>query len=97
MNIELQIQSLVFSLVFGLFFSFVYNLFYKYLYKGVMFIRIIMNFIFIISLASLYFMFLSIINNGIIHLYFIIMLFIGFIMGNIKTKKLRRYTLEYFL
>lgn len=96
MNLELQIQSLIFSLVFGMFFALMYNLFYKYLFRGIVVIRFIVNLIFVISNTTLYFLLLKTINNGRIHSYFLIMLVIGFIIGNVKTRKIRKYRLEYF-
>lgn len=96
MVLELQIQSLIFSLVFGMFFALMYNLFYKHLFKGKIVIRVITNLIFVSSNTILYFLLLKIINNGIIHSYFLIILGIGFIIGNIKTRKIRKYRLEYF-
>ena len=94
MNLELQIQSLIFSFVFGLFFSLMFNLFYKYLFRGKVFFRIISNFIFVMANTLLYFLCLKLINNGIIHIYFIIMLFLGFILGNKKTKTIRKFKLD---
>jgi len=96
MGLELQIQTIIFSFVYGMFFSLLYNLFYRYLFCGKVVMRIIKDFIFVIAIFSLFFAGLKIINGGIIHLYFIIMLLIGFIVGNKKTKKTRKYKLQYF-
>ena len=96
MDLELQIQSLIFSFVFGMFFALMYNVFYKYLFKGKIIIRVIINLIFVLFNTILYFLLLKIINNGIIHSYFIIALAIGFIISNIKTRKIRKYRLECF-
>lgn len=96
MVLEIQIQSLIFSFVFGLFFSLVYNLIYKHLYSGRLIFRVFINLIFVITNIIIYFIFLKIMNNGIIHTYFLIMLIIGFIVGNIKTRVIRKYKLEVF-
>ena len=96
MNLEIQIHSLMFSFIFGMFFSLVYNIFYKLLFCGNKLTRIIVNVIFNIIMFGIYFLCLRIINNGIVHLYFLISLIAGFLIGNIKTKKVRRYKLEYF-
>ena len=94
MDLEIQIQSLVFSLVFGMFFSLLFNLFYKYLFRGKFIFKLLINLFFVIVNTLLYFGLLCIINEGIIHLYFLIMLIIGFFVGNIKTRKIRKYTLD---
>lgn len=94
MNLELQIQSLIFSFIFGMFFSLMFNLFYKYLFRGKSWFRFITNMIFVFFHVILYFSLLMMINDGRIHLYFIIMLTLGFIIGNKKTKKIRKYRLE---
>lgn len=94
MNLEIQIQSLIFSFVFGLFFSLMFNIFYRFLFKGRLPIKIISNLVFVLANIFLYFLLLKIINEGIIHFYFIIMLILGFILGNKKTKKIRTYKLE---
>jgi len=96
MTLEIQIQSLIFSLVFGMFFALMYNLFYKHLFRGKIVVRVLINLIFILCNTILYFLMLKIINNGIMHSYFIMMVVLGFILGNIKTKKIRKYKLEYF-
>lgn len=94
MNLEIQIQSLIFSLVFGMFFSLMFNLFYKRLFCGKLILRVVTNLIFITINTLLYFEILRMINNGIIHLYFIIAMIIGFVLGNVKTKVIRKYRLE---
>jgi len=94
MNLEIQIQSLIFSFVFGIFFALEFNLIYRYLFSIVSFIKIIINIVFVNINAIVYFYLLYIINGGIIHLYFIIMLVLGFVMGNKKTRKIRKYWLE---
>lgn len=89
MNLEIQIQSLVSSLVYGMYLSLLYNLMYKYLYNNNFFIKIIFNIIYVAINSLLYFFILILISEGNIHIYFIIMLAIGFILGNRKTKKIR--------
>jgi len=95
MVLEQQIQSLIFSLVFGMLYALMYNLFYKQLFKGKLIVRIIFNLLFTITNTTLYFFVLTLINNGIIHLYFLIMLSVGSVIGNISTRKIRRHDLEY--
>lgn len=90
MNLEMQIQSLMFSLFFGMFYALVYNLFYKVLFNEKKTIRLFVNLIFQLSLFILYFIFLKVINSGIIHWYFLLMLWSGFLIGNMKIRKIRK-------
>ena len=89
MNLEIQIQSLIVSFVFGLFASLLYNLFYFILYNKNKIILVISNIIYSLSLSILYFYFMLLINNADIHPYFISLLILGFLIGNLKTKKSR--------
>lgn len=96
MDLEIQIQSLIFSLVFGMFFALMFNLFYKQLFGGKFIFKLITNIVFVITNVIIYFLLLKIINEGIIHSYFFIILAVGFMIGNHKTKKIRKYKLELF-
>lgn len=89
MSLSIQIQSLSLSFLFGMFFSLLFNLAYKYLFSFKLGYRILSNVLFVLSLSTLYFLLLKIVNNGILHIYFFIILFLGFIFGNVKCKSLR--------
>jgi hypothetical protein len=94
MNLETQIQSLIFSLVFGMFFALMFNIFYKQLFLGRTVFKIISNVFFVTCNVLLYFGILKTINDGIIHPYFLLMLFIGFTIGNKKAKMIRKIKLD---
>lgn len=79
MTLILQIKALAFSFLYGIFFAFTYKINYKYLMLNNLVFKIIMSFFFILDHILLYFVLLSLINNGILHLYFLI----TFILGNI--------------
>ena len=89
MNLEIQIQSLIVSFIFGMFSSLLYNVFYFLLYNNKLFIKILSNLTYSILLSLLYFYILYLINNANLHIYFLLLLIIGFIIGNKKTKKIR--------
>ncbi len=89
MNLEIQIQSLISSFVYGLYLSLIYNIFYKYLYNKNIIINLISNLLFTIINVSSYFFILILINKGTIHIYFLISLISGFLIGNKSTKKIR--------
>ena len=89
MNLEIQIQSLIYSFVYGLFFSYLLNLNYRILFMSRRLIQIFANFFFILDNVFLYFILLRYINQGIFHTYFFLLLVLGFIVGNTVTKKIR--------
>lgn len=89
MDLEIQLQSLITSLIYGMYLSLIYNILYKYLYSNNIFIKITWNIMFSVIHALIYFQFMKLINEGIIHIYFIVLLIIGFIIGNKKTKLIR--------
>lgn len=87
MDIDIQIKSLLFSFIYGILFSIFLNYNQNNLYKSSLIIRIIMNIVFIIDNALIYFIVLKHINNGILHIYFILMLITGYITNEILFKK----------
>ncbi len=90
MTLEVQIQSLIYSFVYGLFLALLMNLGYRYLFTGKKWRRYLFDFLFVLASAILYFALLRMINEGIIHPYFLLSLFLGAILGNRKTKIVRR-------
>ena len=89
MSLEIQIQSIAFSIFFGLFTSLTFNILYPFLFKTKKVLKVIITLIYVLLNVSLYFYFLFLINYGNIHNYFLISLIIGFLIGNRKTKKLK--------
>ena len=77
MILIVQIRSLFFSFIYGIFFAFTYKLNYKYLISNHLFFKALLGLLFMIDHILLYFILISIINNGILHIYF----FITFILG----------------
>ncbi|MBR1385745.1 MAG: hypothetical protein IJ568_02820 [Bacilli bacterium] len=67
----------------------IYNIIYFLLYNKKTFIRILCNLSYSILLSISYFYLLFLINNASLHIYFILILVIGFIIGNKKTKIIR--------
>ena len=90
MSLNIQIISLVFSFFYGIFFSFFVNLNYSFLMFPKKVIRITMILLFFLNMAFIYFVCLQLINNGIIHPYFFLMIFMGFIFSFSFFKKLRK-------
>ena len=81
MDLIIQIQSLLVSLVFGICFSYLVRMQYKYLFESKLYIRISLTFLLVLDCFLLYFLVLRIINDGIFNYYFGIMLVIGYILG----------------
>ena len=90
MNLKIQIISLLASFLFGMIFSLLVNLNYRYLFHKKRKIKIIVTILFILDMALIFFFLMQFLNGGIIHYYFYLMIFIGFIITFPKTKKLRK-------
>ncbi len=88
-ELVIQIKSLVFSFFYGVLFAILLNINYKYIYKSKLGYRILINIMFVISNVLLYFIIIKIINNGIIHFYFVVMIIMGFLISNYQFKKLK--------
>lgn len=87
MNVKLQLISIIFSFLFGLLFSFFTNINYRFLFSKNTIFKLIFTFIYIIDSALFYFLMMKKINNGIIHIYFLIFIVVGFLFGFIKLNK----------
>lgn len=80
--LKIQIISVFISYLYGIFFSILLNLNSKYIYNTKKIKKILFNFIFVFDNVLLYFIILRHINDGILHYYFIIALFFGFLSVN---------------
>ena len=97
MSLLVQIQSFSISFLYGIFLSFMFNLLYNFLFTKYLVINIINNLFFSFVAFGIYFFLLYLVNNGIVHIYFLITLFISFYLYNkifvkfrVKLKKTRR-------
>jgi len=87
MNLETQIKLILFSFSFGIFLALMIDLNHKYLYSNKKTFKIIFTFIFTLINSLLYFILLQKINNGIIHIYSILCIIVGFFIEHIVRKK----------
>ncbi len=78
MDYKTQIFCLVISFIYGIFFSMCANINYKYLFAQRISYKILFNVVFILDIVLLYVLIIYKINNGIFHIYFIIMIALGF-------------------
>ena len=74
-----QIRSLSFSFIYGIFFAFTYKINYKYLISNSIFFKTILTLLFVFDHILLYFILISFINNGILHIYFFFIFILGII------------------
>lgn len=81
MVLKAQLISLFFSFFSGIVFFVFMKINYKFLFFGKMIIRIIFNLIFTIDFSLLYFIILSKINGGILHIYFLFLFVLGFFVA----------------
>ncbi len=90
MDYKVQIVSFIFSFIFGMFFYFTSLINYKFIKKYSKCLKYIISIIYIIDITLIYILMMYKINYGVIHVYFIIVLFIGFYLASIYSKKLRK-------
>ncbi len=77
MVLKTQIISLFFSFLYGIFFYILVSINHKYLFNSKIIFKIITSFLLVISNVFLYFIILRIINNGVVHIYFIFCIILG--------------------
>ena len=102
MILIIQIKSLAFSFIYGIFFAFTYKINRKYLINNYLFLKIIINMLFILDHVLCYFILISNINNGILHIYFLFLFILGIIfyvylfdsrlLNKIDLKNMKWYT-----
>lgn len=88
MELDIQIKTLIYSFVFGGIFYFLLDIFNKFTNKKGIIIKIILSFLFILLISLLYFIILLYVNNGYIHIYFLISILVGYIFVYFLYKKL---------
>ena len=79
MDIRTQIITIFVSFIFGIIFSLQLSLTYKYLYSNKKIFKVIFSFLIVLVNTLLYFILLKKFNDGILHVYGIIFIIIGFI------------------
>ena len=89
MNLKIQVLSLIFSFFYGVVFSVLVNINYSFLFNKKRIFKTVFTFIFVIVMSLVYFFILNIINNGNIHIYFLLLILIGFYIGFPFSKKFR--------
>ena len=88
MILKMQILSLLFSFIYGNFVFWLLEINYRLLYEGKIIYRVIISFLFVMFISLLYFIGLFKINNGIIHIYFFIVLLTGYLLSFVIYRKI---------
>ena len=81
MILKIQIFALLFSFIFGILLAGLVNLNYHLLFTNFINkkpLQFFITFIFILDMALFYFLILRLINGGILHPYFLLLILIGF-------------------
>jgi hypothetical protein len=87
MNLFEQILSFLFSFLYGIIIFFVYKVSYKYLYNVKVIYKFLNSLLFVLDLTFLYYLGFYFINDGIIHVYFLLITFLTFIYINDRHRK----------
>ena len=80
MNLNIQLFSFTFSLIFGIFLYFLLEWFNMFNNRNKIIVKILLSLIFVLTLSLLYFIVLLYINNGYLHVYFLILIMVGYII-----------------
>ena len=79
MRLNIQIYSLIYSFLFGIFFYFILDIYNKISDKLKIWIKIIVSLIYTLIISIIYFIGLLYINNGYLHIYFLLSIMVGYI------------------
>lgn len=88
MSLRIQIYCFIYSFCYGVLLAFLVNINHKILFESKKIFKILANLFFSLDLGLLYFIILRIINNGILHIYFLFLLLLGFFVFYKKFKYL---------
>lgn len=87
MDLKTQIMSFIFSFFFGIIIALAYKISYKYLFEVKDKYKMLNSCLFITNITLIYFKIMYLINNGIIHLYFLLTTILTFIITNKNLQK----------
>ena len=90
MNYKLQIISFIVSFLFGCFFYLTSFLNFKLIHKFSKILKYFITILYVLDIALLYILLMYKINSGIIHIYFVLVLFLGFFLTSLYGKKLQK-------
>ena len=79
MKLDIQIYSFIYSFIFGIIFYFLLDVYNKLVDKIKRVFKFFISIIFILLIGCIYFWGLLFINNGVIHVYFLLSVLVGYI------------------
>ena len=88
MPLDKQLFSFLFSFLFGIGFYILLEVSYKLIYNSNLFWKIISSFILVIVSSLMYYVGLYKINYGVIHIYFLLVLFVSYFLTKLIHYKL---------
>jgi hypothetical protein len=90
MDYKVQLLSFLFSFLFGIFFYLTSLLNYKIIKKYNVVFRYLITITYILDISLLYILMMYKINYGVIHIYFVLTLFVGYYIGVVYCKKIKK-------
>ena len=87
MNSYIQLICLVFSFLYGCFIYYSNNLNIKIIKNKNILIKLILSIIYVFNISMLYVLFLYKINYGVLHIYFVLLIILGYVMVCVKKRK----------
>lgn len=90
MDYKLQILSFLVSFLFGSFFYLTSVLNFKLIRNFSKVLKYFITMIYVLDISLLYVLLMYKVNSGIIHVYFVLVLFIGFFLTFVYGKKLQK-------
>lgn len=87
MTSKMQLISFFISFIFGIFFFFLTEINFKLIKDLKRYLQHILTFIYVLDIIISYIIIFYHLNKGYFHIYFILMVFIGFLVGYIINKK----------
>lgn len=82
MHLQTQIYLIIYSLVYGFITSILLDIHYKYIQEKKAIIKYSISFLFALDISCIYFLILQKINNGILHIYSLLFIIVGFIFSH---------------
>ena len=89
MELSIQLQALTVSFGSGILFSYLIKIQYRYLFESKLYYKILITTLFIFDNCLLYFLILRMINNAMFHIYFLLLIILGYLFG-VKLLKTRK-------
>lgn len=90
MELLIQIKSILMSFGYGIVFFIFVSVNYKFLYCKGLGLKIIINMLFILVNVIFYFMLLRLVNNGVVHIYFLFSILGGYLLAKLLGGKIKR-------